>query len=95
MVRSNNKKEVTNLLQFISLLVCLFICLFFFISFLLVISCLPFTLQIGFLAEKRRMNVAVTRARRHCCIVCNGEFVAANSKFLKQMVDYFEDNGKR
>lgn len=50
--------------------------------------------EIGFLAEKRRMNVAVTRARRHCCIVCNGEFVSEKSKFLKQMVDYFEENGK-
>jgi predicted nucleic acid binding AN1-type Zn finger protein len=48
--------------------------------------------EIGFLAEKRRMNVAVTRARRHCVIVCNAEFVSCN-KFLKEMVNYFENNG--
>jgi len=39
------------------------------------------------------MNVAVTRARRQCCIVCNVETVGKD-KFLKRLVDHFEANGE-
>mmetsp|Transcript_9656 Transcript_9656/g.35382 ORF Transcript_9656/g.35382 Transcript_9656/m.35382 type:complete len:730 (+) Transcript_9656:147-2336(+) len=48
--------------------------------------------EVGFLADNRRMNVAVTRARRQCALVCNGETVA-HDEFLKRMVSYFEENG--
>ncbi|KAH7283021.1 hypothetical protein KP509_35G057100 [Ceratopteris richardii] len=48
--------------------------------------------EVGFLSDKRRMNVAVTRARRHCCLVCDTETVSTNA-FLKRLVKYFEDNG--
>ena len=39
------------------------------------------------------MNVAVTRARRHCCIVCDSECVK-NDPFLARMVAYFEEHGE-
>jgi len=49
--------------------------------------------EVGFLSDHRRMNVAVTRARRQCCIVCDAETVS-NDKFLKRLVEYFEENGE-
>lgn len=39
------------------------------------------------------MNVAVTRARRQCCLVCDVETVS-NDRFLKRLVEYFEENGE-
>lgn len=48
----------------------------------------------GFLSDHRRMNVAVTRARRHCCLVCNSETVCAGDAFLKRLVRYFEEHGE-
>ncbi|GAB4814237.1 hypothetical protein N2152v2_001283 [Parachlorella kessleri] len=49
--------------------------------------------QVGFLADSRRMNVAVTRARRHCALVCDTETVSKDP-FLKRLVDYFEQHGE-
>ncbi|KAG0596165.1 hypothetical protein M758_UG230200 [Ceratodon purpureus] len=49
--------------------------------------------EVGFLNDNRRMNVAVTRARRQCCIVCNIETVGKD-EFLKRLVDHFEANGE-
>lgn len=49
--------------------------------------------EIGFLSDKRRMNVAVTRARRQCTLVCNVDTVGADP-FLKRLVDYFMDHGE-
>jgi superfamily I DNA and/or RNA helicase len=46
---------------------------------------------VGFLADNRRMNVAVTRARRHCAIVCDTETVS-HDPFLKRLVAYFEEH---
>ena len=48
--------------------------------------------EIGFLADRRRMNVAVTRARRHCCLICDSETVSKDS-FLKRLVQHFEEHG--
>ena len=48
--------------------------------------------EVGFLAESRRLNVAVTRARRHVAVVCNVETVS-HDRFLKGFVAYLEQNG--
>lgn len=39
------------------------------------------------------MNVAVTRARRQCCLVCDTETVS-NDAFLKRLIEYFEEHGE-
>lgn len=49
--------------------------------------------EVGFLSDRRRMNVAVTRARRQCCLVCDTETVTSD-KFLKRLIEYFEENGE-
>ncbi|CAM8883181.1 unnamed protein product [Rhodiola kirilowii] len=49
--------------------------------------------EVGFLSDHRRMNVAVTRARRQCCIICDSETVS-NDAFLKRLVEYFEEHGE-
>ncbi|CAI0438191.1 unnamed protein product [Linum tenue] len=49
--------------------------------------------EVGFLSDRRRMNVAVTRARRQCCLVCDTETVSSDG-FLKRLVEYFEEHGE-
>ncbi|BBM97873.1 ATP-dependent RNA/DNA helicase IGHMBP2 [Marchantia polymorpha subsp. ruderalis] len=49
--------------------------------------------EVGFLSDNRRMNVAVTRARRQCVIICDTETVYKNP-FLKRLGNYFEENGE-
>ncbi|XP_036619740.1 DNA-binding protein SMUBP-2 [Trichosurus vulpecula] len=49
--------------------------------------------EVGFLAEDRRINVAVTRARRHVAIVCDSRTIS-NDAFLKKLVDYFTLRGE-
>ncbi|KXZ43249.1 hypothetical protein GPECTOR_96g715 [Gonium pectorale] len=49
--------------------------------------------EVGFLSDRRRMNVAVTRARRHCAVVCDSETVSHDA-FLKRLVEYLSANGE-
>ncbi|KAK6317688.1 hypothetical protein J4Q44_G00109790 [Coregonus suidteri] len=48
--------------------------------------------EIGFLAEDRRINVAVTRARRHLALVCDTQTVQTHA-FLKSLVDHMTQHG--
>ncbi|XP_072448085.1 DNA-binding protein SMUBP-2-like [Chiloscyllium punctatum] len=49
--------------------------------------------EVGFLAEDRRINVAVTRARRHLMVVCDTRTVSTHL-FLKSLVDYMTEHGE-
>ena len=48
---------------------------------------------VGFLADARRLNVAVTRARRHVAIVCDSQTVQSDP-FLRQLLQYVRAHGK-
>lgn len=47
----------------------------------------------GFLTEDRRINVAITRARRHVAVICDSRTVG-NHSFLKRLVDYLSKHGE-
>ena len=49
--------------------------------------------NVGFLAEDRRINVAITRARRHLAVICNTDTVSKHD-FLKSLVDYMTQHGE-
>ena len=49
--------------------------------------------EVGFLAEHRRINVAITRARRHLAIVGDSETVS-HDDFLKSLVEYMNSQGE-
>ena len=48
---------------------------------------------IGFLRDDRRLNVAVTRAKRHCCLICDTETVSQSS-FVKNLIEWIENHGE-
>ena len=49
--------------------------------------------EVGFLSDKRRMNVGITRARRHLTIIGNSGTLSSNS-FLADIVDYIKVHGE-
>ena len=50
--------------------------------------------EVGFLADARRMNVAVTRARRHCAVVSDVETLSRGDPFLRRLCAWFEAHGE-
>ena len=48
--------------------------------------------DVGFLSDSRRMNVAVTRARKHCCLIIDSDTVARDA-FLANLIAHFEAHG--
>ncbi|XP_078494318.1 zinc finger protein 2 [Ciona intestinalis] len=48
--------------------------------------------EIGFLSDKRRLNVAVTRARRHLAVVCDSTTVCSDN-FIKSLIDHITEHG--
>ena len=49
---------------------------------------------IGFLSNDRRLNVAVTRAKRHACVICDSETVG-KSKFINNLLTWIEQHGEQ
>lgn len=50
------------------------------------------TREVGFLKEKRRMNVAMTRAKRHLCIVGDSSTVCHGGSYLKKWLAWLDTN---
>ncbi|KAM3449111.1 hypothetical protein MY3296_007226 [Beauveria thailandica] len=48
--------------------------------------------EVGFLGEKRRLNVAMTRPKRSLTVIGDSETVKRGSPFLKRWMDFLEDN---
>ena len=50
--------------------------------------------SIGFLRDDRRLNVAITRSRRHCCIIGDSDTVR-QSPFIRTLLEWVDDHGER
>ncbi|KAM3134145.1 hypothetical protein pb186bvf_013766 [Paramecium bursaria] len=48
--------------------------------------------EVGFLNESRRMNVAITRAKRFVCLIGNSDTVSSDI-FLNNLINYFQEFG--
>ena len=48
--------------------------------------------EVGFLGEARRLNVAITRARRQLCVICDSDTVSSDP-FCKGLVEYLTNAG--
>ncbi|KAF2269799.1 DNA-binding protein SMUBP-2 [Lojkania enalia] len=48
--------------------------------------------EVGFLGEKRRLNVAMTRPRRQLCVVGDSDTVGRGSRFLKSWMEFLEEH---
>ncbi|KAL6711436.1 hypothetical protein ACN47E_004370 [Coniothyrium glycines] len=46
--------------------------------------------EVGFLGEKRRLNVAMTRPKRHLCVIGDSETISKGSRFLASWMDFLE-----
>lgn len=52
--------------------------------------------EVGFLKEKRRLNVAMTRARRHLCVIGDSETLAGRKRegYLGEWCKWVEEGGE-
>lgn len=48
--------------------------------------------EIGFLSDIRRMNVAMTRAKRHVCLIANTETISCDP-FYERLFEYIQEHG--
>lgn len=48
--------------------------------------------EVGFLGEKRRLNVAMTRPKRHLCVIGDSETLAKGNGFLKRWMAFLEEH---
>lgn len=48
--------------------------------------------EVGFLGERRRLNVAMTRPKRSLTVIGDSETVKRGSKFLKGWMEHLEEN---
>ncbi|KAF2239287.1 DNA helicase [Viridothelium virens] len=48
--------------------------------------------EVGFLGEKRRLNVAMTRPKRHLCVIGDSETVSRGSNFLARWMAFLEEH---
>ncbi|KAG8830770.1 hypothetical protein FRC17_004265 [Serendipita sp. 399] len=48
--------------------------------------------EVGFLKEKRRLNVAMTRARKHLCVIGDSSTIKHGSSYLKKWMEWLEEN---
>jgi len=49
--------------------------------------------EVGFLADKKRINVALTRPKKMLIIICDSNTLKCNS-FMKKMINYYFENSK-
>ncbi|KAJ1776621.1 hypothetical protein LPJ62_006684, partial [Coemansia sp. RSA 2167] len=49
--------------------------------------------SVGFLDDYRRINVAITRARRHLCVIADSRTISGGGKFLNALLVHLKTNG--
>eukprot|EP00172_Hildenbrandia_rubra_P002120 Plantae.Rhodophyta-Hildenbrandia_rubra.ctg2783.p1 GENE.Plantae.Rhodophyta-Hildenbrandia_rubra.ctg2783~~Plantae.Rhodophyta-Hildenbrandia_rubra.ctg2783.p1 ORF type:complete len:939 (+),score=166.32 Plantae.Rhodophyta-Hildenbrandia_rubra.ctg2783:1966-4782(+) len=49
--------------------------------------------EVGFLKDDRRLNVAITRAKRHCIVIGDSETISRHP-FLANLLHYIEEHGE-